>query len=90
MSLNRKKSLSLSFTTWSNRTLVELIEAGFDQLPMYWAIPFAASSIPLGFAQERHSAPAAEAAGAHLLAAGSYTWHAKVRHEVDRSRLWRS
>jgi hypothetical protein len=39
VSLNRKKSLNLSFTTWSNRTLVELIELGLDQLPMYWAMP---------------------------------------------------
>ena len=48
VSLKRKKSLSLSFTTWSNRTLVEFSEPGLDQLPMYWAIPFAASSIPFG------------------------------------------
>src|SRR5947207_2320792 len=42
VSLNRKKSLTLSFTTWSKRTLVELIELGLDQVAMY-------SAKPLGF-----------------------------------------
>jgi hypothetical protein len=35
VSLNRKKSFSWSFITWSNRTLVESSELGLDQLPMY-------------------------------------------------------
>ncbi len=39
MLLNRKNSLSFSFTTWSNRALVELSEFGLDQLPINWAIP---------------------------------------------------
>ena len=34
MSLNRKNSLCLSLNTWSNRTLVESIDAGFDHVLM--------------------------------------------------------
>src|SRR6266850_1639579 len=45
---NRKKSLTLSFTMWSNRTPVESSEPGLDQLPMNWAKPFVASCSPLG------------------------------------------
>src|SRR5260370_31692140 len=48
VSLNRKKSLSLSLTAWSKRTLVESSELGLDQLPMNWPNPFAAFSSPLG------------------------------------------
>src|ERR1700722_3900580 len=48
VSLNRKKSRSLSFTAWSKRTLVESIDAGLDQLPKNWPNPFLASSTPLG------------------------------------------
>src|SRR5271157_5693051 len=46
VSLNRKKSLNLSLTTWSNRTLVEFSELGLDQPAMYWANPFC--SWPVG------------------------------------------
>src|SRR5437660_10979173 len=47
VSLNRKNSLSLSLTTWSNRTLVESSEAGLDQLPLYSA-QTSQKSCPLG------------------------------------------
>ena len=42
--LKRKNNRVLSLITWSNRTLVESMELGLDQLPMNWATPFAASS----------------------------------------------
>ena len=48
MSLNRKKSFSLSFTTWSRRILPESIALGFDQLPKKKDIPFAVLSMALG------------------------------------------
>src|SRR5207249_3847852 len=65
VSLNRKKSFTLSLTAWSNRTLVELIELGLDQLPMNWPIPFLASSSPFGLGTGK-----ASIAGRSALAAG--------------------
>src|SRR5947209_4099965 len=47
VSLKRKNSLSLSLTAWSNRTLVESSELGFDQLPINCPVPFVASGTPL-------------------------------------------
>src|SRR6266478_2019061 len=37
VSLKRENSLSLSFITWSNRTLVESRELGLDQVAVYAA-----------------------------------------------------
>src|SRR6266849_1035125 len=71
VSLNRKKSLSLSFTTWSSRALVELIELGLDQVPINCAKPFAVSSGPLGTGKAFNTGLRGVAAAALIAASGT-------------------
>src|SRR6266851_8727863 len=71
VSANRKKSLSLSFTTWSNRTLVESMELGLDQLATYCAKPFAVSSGPLGTGKAFNTGCNAAGADARIATSGT-------------------
>src|SRR5207245_5675139 len=65
VSLNRKKSLSLSLTTWSNRTLVESSELGLDQLPLNSAQP-SPKSCPLGTGKAFNTGCSSAGAGLSL------------------------
>src|SRR5260370_36529845 len=71
VSPNRKKSLNLSFTTWSNRTVVESSEPGLDQLAINCAKPFAVSSGPLGIGNAFNTGLRGAGAAARKAASGT-------------------